>query len=105
MIRTANEKGLLLGNLENWTEYRKKRNITSHVYDEAKALAVISIMDNFAKEVEFFINKLEEKHLPQMKKSTILDKYLFAKKILRHRFSDSISETRIRHLKTVHITA
>lgn len=62
LIRTANEKGLLLGNLENWTKYREKRNMTSHTYDEKKALEVISIMDNFIKEAEFLLNKLKEKN-------------------------------------------
>ena len=62
LIRTANEKGLLLGNLENWTKYREKRNMTSHTYDEKKALEVVSVVDEFAKEVEFLLNKLEQRN-------------------------------------------
>jgi len=62
LIRDANERGVLLGNLENWTKYREKRNITSHTYDEAKALEVISIVEDFAKEAEFLLNKLKEKN-------------------------------------------
>ncbi len=62
LIRDANERGVLLGNLENWAEYRKKRNITSHTYDETKALEVVSIMDDFIKEAEFLLNKLKEKN-------------------------------------------
>lgn len=62
LIREANEREVLLGNLENWAEYRKKRNITSHTYDEAKALEVISIVEDFAKEAEFLLNKLKEKN-------------------------------------------
>lgn len=62
LIRTANEKGLLLGNLETWTKYRAKRNMTSHTYDEAKALEVVSIMDNFITEVEFLLNTLKERN-------------------------------------------
>ena len=62
LIREANEREVLLGNLENWAEYRKKRNITSHAYDEAKALEVISIVEDFAKEAEFLLNKLKEKN-------------------------------------------
>ena len=60
LIRTASQNNLLLGNLENWDVYRKKRNMTSHTYDEKKALEVISIMDDFIKEVEFLLNKLKE---------------------------------------------
>lgn len=62
LIRTANEKGLLLGNLENWDEYRKKRNMTSHTYDEKKALEVVSIVDDFIKEADFLLNKLVERN-------------------------------------------
>jgi nucleotidyltransferase substrate binding protein (TIGR01987 family) len=61
IIRTANERGLLLGNLEDWIEYRKVRNITSHSYDEAKASAIVSVVPSFAKEAEFVLNKLKER--------------------------------------------
>jgi nucleotidyltransferase substrate binding protein (TIGR01987 family) len=61
VIRTANERNLLLGNLESWVEYRKMRNITSHSYDEEKANAIISVVPSFAKEAEFLLNKLKEK--------------------------------------------
>ncbi|MDR1244966.1 MAG: nucleotidyltransferase substrate binding protein [Endomicrobium sp.] len=61
VIRTANERNLLLGNLESWVEYRKMRNITSHSYDEEKANVIISVVPSFAKEAEFLLNKLKEK--------------------------------------------
>ena len=61
VIRTANERNLLLGNLESWVEYRKMRNITSHSYDEEKANAIISVVTSFVKEAEFLLNKLKEK--------------------------------------------
>jgi nucleotidyltransferase substrate binding protein (TIGR01987 family) len=61
IIRAANEKGLLLCNLEEWIKYREKRNITSQTYDEAKADEVIAITPNFLKEAEFLLKKLEEK--------------------------------------------
>lgn len=62
MIRTANEKSLLLNNLEVWNNYRLKRNITSHTYDEEKAQDIISIVDNFYKEVEFLFLELEKRN-------------------------------------------
>ena len=62
LIREANERELLHGNLESWDVYRKKRNITSHTYDEKKALEVISIMDDFIKEADFLLNKLKERN-------------------------------------------
>ncbi|MDR1942727.1 MAG: nucleotidyltransferase substrate binding protein [Endomicrobium sp.] len=61
VIRTANERNLLLGNLESWIEYRKMRNITSHSYNEEKANAIVSVVPSFAKETEFLLNKLKEK--------------------------------------------
>ncbi|MCL2145374.1 MAG: nucleotidyltransferase substrate binding protein [Endomicrobia bacterium] len=61
IIRTANEKGLLLNDLEKWVIYREKRNITSHVYDENKADSVISVIPDFFKESDFLLNKLSER--------------------------------------------
>ena len=51
LIRTANQFGLLKSNLEIWDDYRQKRNSTSHTYDEAIALEVMSIVPNFKDEV------------------------------------------------------
>jgi nucleotidyltransferase substrate binding protein (TIGR01987 family) len=61
IIRTANEKSLLLGNLESWLEYRHMRNVISHSYDEAKAIAIVSVAPQFAKEADFLLSKLKEK--------------------------------------------
>ena len=62
LIRTANEKGLILGNLENWNNYRLKRNITSHTYDADKAQEIISIVYNFYNEVKFLYKELEKRN-------------------------------------------
>lgn len=62
LIRIANQRELLSGNLENWEGYRKKRNMTSHTYDEAKALEVVSIMGDFIKEADYLLNKLKERN-------------------------------------------
>ena len=62
LIRTANEKGLILGNLENWNNYRLKRNITSYTYDADKAQEIISIVDNFCNEVKFLYKELEKRN-------------------------------------------
>ena len=61
MIRTANRMGLLLSNLETWDNYRKKRNMTSHTYDEDVARDVVAIIPAFKDEAEFLLNKLKEK--------------------------------------------
>ncbi|MBO6088425.1 nucleotidyltransferase substrate binding protein [bacterium] len=61
MIRTANSMGLLKSNLETWTEYREKRNMTSHTYDENIAQDVVAIIPDFKDEAVFLLNKLKEK--------------------------------------------
>lgn len=60
LIRKSNEVGLLLNNLEKWDRYRLARNLTSHTYDEEKAIEVVSVVPDFEKEVEFLLNKLQE---------------------------------------------
>lgn len=60
LIRTANQFGLLKSNLEIWDDYRQKRNSTSHTYDEAIALEVMSIVPNFKDDAEFLLGKLKE---------------------------------------------
>ena len=59
LIRKSNEIGLLLNDLEKWDGYRLARNLTSHTYDESKALEVVNIVPEFEKEVAFLLNKLE----------------------------------------------
>lgn len=39
LIRIGAERGLI-SNPESWFEYRRKRNITTHTYDESKAVEV-----------------------------------------------------------------
>lgn len=36
LIRTASENGLLRSGWDTWYEFRKARNLTSHVYDEER---------------------------------------------------------------------
>ena len=60
LIRAANQFGLLKSNLEIWDNYRQKRNSTSHTYDEAIALEVMSIVPNFKDDAQFLLNKLKE---------------------------------------------
>ena len=61
MIRTANRMDLLRSNLEMWDNYRQKRNLTSHTYDENLALDVAAIIPDFKDEAEFLLNKLKDK--------------------------------------------
>ena len=61
MIRQANKMGILRSNLERWDIYRQKRNLTSHTYDEKIAQDVASIIEDFALEAKYLLEKLKEK--------------------------------------------
>lgn len=61
IIRTANQFGLLKSNLEKWTEYRQKRNATSHTYDETIALEVLAVIPEFKDEAEFILDELKKR--------------------------------------------
>lgn len=59
-IRKANQMGLLLSNLEKWTEYRQKRNLASHTYEETIANSVVSVVKDFQKDAKYLLEKLKE---------------------------------------------
>lgn len=61
IIRTGNEKGLLLGNWTEWRTYRDIRSRTSHTYDEEIALQVVAGIPQFLQDAEFLKNQLMEK--------------------------------------------
>ncbi len=61
LIRKANQFSLLQTNLETWDEYRQKRNMTPHTYDENVAKEVVAIIPTFMEEAEFLLNKLKER--------------------------------------------
>ena len=61
LIRQANKMGLLKSNLEKWDDYRQKRNLTSHTYNEEAALEVVSIIEGFASEARFLMEKLAKR--------------------------------------------
>lgn len=60
-IRKANQMGLLLSNLEKWTDYRPKRNQTSHTYEETIANSVVSVVADFQKDAEYLLNELKKR--------------------------------------------
>jgi len=61
MIRQANKMELLNSNLETWTDFRQKRNLTPHTYNENVARDVVKIIPTFKDEAEFLLNKLKER--------------------------------------------
>ncbi len=61
LIRTANEKGLLLGDWPLWRGYRDMRSKTSHTYDEDIALQVVEGIPAFLAEVQFLAAALTQR--------------------------------------------
>jgi nucleotidyltransferase substrate binding protein (TIGR01987 family) len=61
LIRTASEIGLLHSGWDLWFDFRKARNLTSHVYNEEVAQQVVEQIPAFAIEAEFLYKELERK--------------------------------------------
>jgi nucleotidyltransferase substrate binding protein (TIGR01987 family) len=59
LIRTANEQDLLRGDWSDWHAYRDMRNITSHTYDEAKAVQVVATIPKFLEEARELLRRLQ----------------------------------------------
>ncbi|KAA0088118.1 nucleotidyltransferase substrate binding protein [Trinickia soli] len=58
LIRSGNERGLLLGDWSEWRKYREMRSKTSHTYDEGVALRVVEGIPAFLKEVAYLHDRL-----------------------------------------------
>ena len=58
LIRTGNEQGLVGGDWAAWRTWREMRNITSHTYDEAKALQVAAAIPAFLAEAQDLLARL-----------------------------------------------
>ncbi|RDE06409.1 nucleotidyltransferase [Sphingomonas aracearum] len=61
LIRTANERGLLLNEWSRWRQYRDDRNITSHTYDETKAIRVVAGIPAFIEEVRYLHDTMTQR--------------------------------------------
>lgn len=59
LIRTGDEKGLLLNGWDKWSEYRKARGTTSHTYNEDKAEEVYAIIPDFKEEAYYLLAQLQ----------------------------------------------
>lgn len=57
LIRTASERGLLASDWPAWRTWREMRNITSHTYDEAKALQVVAGIPAFLAEARALLER------------------------------------------------
>lgn len=60
LIRTGAERGLLANSWDHWSDYRLARNITSHSYNEAKALEVFARIPAFLNEAAYLLARLQD---------------------------------------------
>lgn len=61
LIRSGNERGLLLSDWPAWRVYREMRSKTSHTYDEDVALEVVNGVEAFLEEADYLLARLEER--------------------------------------------
>lgn len=62
LIRSANEQGLLLSDWTQWKTFREMRAKTSHTYEEAIALEVVSIIPAFILEAKALLQQLQTRN-------------------------------------------
>ena len=60
LIRAGAEQGLIQ-DVDVWMIYRDKRNITSHTYNEAKAIEVAAVIPDFAGDARDLLRRLGER--------------------------------------------
>ena len=63
IMRTAADSGLIT-DPEPWFRYRDIRNITSHIYGKIKTDKVLSVADEFLKDIQFLLNELTKRKDP-----------------------------------------
>ncbi|QOX80550.1 nucleotidyltransferase substrate binding protein [Trichlorobacter lovleyi] len=61
LIRVGAERGLI-ADPQRWFDYRDKRNLTSHTYDEAKAREVFDILTEFTADAASLLSRLKARH-------------------------------------------
>jgi nucleotidyltransferase substrate binding protein (TIGR01987 family) len=61
IIRTGAEAGLIR-DIARYRDYREKRNITSHTYDQAKAEQIVGVLKNFRDDVRHLLSELERRN-------------------------------------------
>ena len=61
LFRIAAQQQLVTDPLE-WFQYHQARNLTSHIYDEATAEQVFSVISGFIDDVEHFFMEIEKRN-------------------------------------------
>ena len=60
LLREGAERGMIT-NVEDWFGYREQRNITSHTYDEQKAISVYKTARKFLPDAKALLTALKER--------------------------------------------
>lgn len=55
----------LISHPKRWFDYRDKRNITSHTYDEAKAVEVFSVIPAFLEDAHSLLERMKSHAAPR----------------------------------------
>lgn len=61
LIRTGNERALLLSDWPRWRQFRDMRSKTSHTYDERVALEVVAEIPAFLEEARHLCGQLQQR--------------------------------------------
>ena len=64
VVRAGADAGLM-PDVGRFQDYRGKRNITSHTYDQGKAEEIVSVLRDFASDVRFLLGELERRNTAQ----------------------------------------
>jgi nucleotidyltransferase substrate binding protein (TIGR01987 family) len=59
VIRSGAEAGFV-SDVAGFKDYRDKRNITSHTYNQAKAEEIVAVLRDFADDMSYLLNALEQ---------------------------------------------
>jgi nucleotidyltransferase substrate binding protein (TIGR01987 family) len=61
LVREGGERGII-AHVERWMEYRSQRNITSHIYNESKALSVYQTALRFLPDALSLLTELQSRN-------------------------------------------
>ena len=61
IVRSGAEAGFV-ADVARFRDYREKRNITSHTYDEAQAEKIVAVLEDFRKDVRHLLVELEKRN-------------------------------------------
>jgi nucleotidyltransferase substrate binding protein (TIGR01987 family) len=61
IVRSGAEAGLI-ADVARFRDYREKRNLTSHTYDQAKGERIVAILSDFRDDIRFLLVELERRN-------------------------------------------